>query len=261
MNLAMFVLGVIGNITSMFLFLSPTPTFLRILKTRDTGEYSSVPYVCTLLNCLLWLLYGAVKSLTLVLTINGAGLILEFMYLVIFLVLATRKPKLSCFYMILGISSFYAIVVLVVALAVPKDTQGEVVGSICVIIGTLMYASPLAVMKLVIKSRSVQYMPFLLSFASFGNGCLWTAYGAFAKDVFIILPNGLGTVLGGVQLLLYGYYKTYGVQSNTLDEAAPDDPTHCTIDFDEKKIVISSIDLQTERAMSPPRDSAATPIC
>lgn len=168
---------------------------------------------------------------------------------------------------------------------------------------------------MVIKSRSVQYMPFLLSFASFGNGCLWTAYGAFAKDVFIIvslqpylfivylafmfkanshsnvadiklapklcqsqvlnekgphsliatlvlqLPNGLGTVLGGVQLLLYGYYKTYGVQSNTLDEAAPDDPTHCTIDFDEKKIVISSIDLQTERAMSPPRDSAATPIC
>lgn len=62
--------------------------------------------------------------------------------------------QLSCFYMILGISSFYAIVVLVVALAVPKDTQGEVVGSICVIIGTLMYASPLAVMVHFLPSSS-----------------------------------------------------------------------------------------------------------
>ncbi|KAG6549007.1 hypothetical protein Mapa_009449 [Marchantia paleacea] len=88
MSTAQFVVGVIGNITSICLFLSPVPTFVRIFKLRSTEEYSAVPYVATLLNCFLWLLYGSpfVKWGVLVVTINGAGAFIEFVYLFTYLV-------------------------------------------------------------------------------------------------------------------------------------------------------------------------------
>ncbi|KAH9790622.1 Bidirectional sugar transporter SWEET6b [Citrus sinensis] len=61
----------------------------------------------------------------------------------------------------------------------------------------------------VIKTKSVEYMPFFLSLANFANGAVWTAYGLIKFDKFIVVSNGLGTVLGAIQLIIYGcYYKS-----------------------------------------------------
>ncbi|KAJ7557798.1 hypothetical protein O6H91_04G010700 [Diphasiastrum complanatum] len=64
-------------------------------------------------------------------------------------------------------------------------------------------------MKLVITTKSVEYMPFLLSLASFVNGLIWTSYAFLGRlDVFIIVPNGIGSLLGALQLVIYFiYYK------------------------------------------------------
>ncbi|KAF3442340.1 hypothetical protein FNV43_RR16256 [Rhamnella rubrinervis] len=32
-------------------------------------------------------------------------------------------------------------------------------------------------------------------------------YGVFSYDAFLYVPNGIGTILGIVQLLMYFYYK------------------------------------------------------
>ena len=41
------------------------------------------------------------------------------------------------------------------------------------------------VQKLVLTTKSVEYMPFFLSFASFANGLAWTAYALIQFDPFI----------------------------------------------------------------------------
>ncbi|MCD7450919.1 hypothetical protein HAX54_008981 [Datura stramonium] len=64
-------------------------------------------------------------------------------------------------------------------------------------------------LKLVIKTKSVEYMPFFLSLFSFLNGVSWTAYALIRFDAYILAPNSMGTVLGLAQLLIYAaYYKS-----------------------------------------------------
>ena len=98
----------------------------------------------------------------------------------------------------------------------------------------------------VIKTKSVEYMPFLLSLVSFLNGCCWTAYALIRFDLYVTvsinrpliacissprlnksvtefglqklrrisvikipamqIPNALGAFFGLIQLILYFWY-------------------------------------------------------
>ncbi|XP_047174527.1 bidirectional sugar transporter SWEET5-like [Vigna umbellata] len=84
-----------------------------------------------------------------------------------------------------------------------------IVGPICIFFNVLMYFAPLTVMRQVLRTKSVKYMPFLLSFANFANGIVWTTYALLKWDPFIVIPNGLGTLSGLLQLILYVvFYRT-----------------------------------------------------
>ncbi|KAM3361067.1 bidirectional sugar transporter SWEET1a-like [Capsicum galapagoense] len=61
--------------------------------------------------------------------------------------------------------------------------------------------------RLVIKSKSVEYMPFFLSRSVFICSILWSIFALLGKDPFILVPNGIGTLLGAVQLILYAIYR------------------------------------------------------
>ncbi|XP_024315840.1 bidirectional sugar transporter SWEET6a-like [Brachypodium distachyon] len=77
---------------------------------------------------------------------------------------------------------------------------------LCVLFGSAMYASPLTIMVRVIKTKSVEYMPFFLSLVSFLNGVCWTSYALIKFDLCVTIPNGLGALFG---LVLYAcYYKS-----------------------------------------------------
>nr|POF20631.1 bidirectional sugar transporter sweet1 [Quercus suber] len=52
-NTAHLVFGIFGNATALFLFLAPMITFWRIIKSKSTEQFSGIPYVMTLMNCLL----------------------------------------------------------------------------------------------------------------------------------------------------------------------------------------------------------------
>ncbi|KAJ8631111.1 hypothetical protein MRB53_024434 [Persea americana] len=209
-NAARNIVGIIGNVISFGLFISPAPTFYKIWKKRDVEEFSPIPYLATLLNCMLWVFYGlpfVTPNSFLVVTINGAGLVLEGIYLSMYFAFSTKKQRLKALKILLGELAFVALVVtLVLTLAHTHKKRTLIVGVLCVIFGTCMYASPLSVMRMVIRTKSVKYMPFYLSLANFLNGVCWTAYALIRFDIFITIPNGLGALFGAVQLILYGCY-------------------------------------------------------
>ncbi|BAT07097.1 Os09g0259200, partial [Oryza sativa Japonica Group] len=90
----------------------------------------------------------------------------------------------------------------------PSETikRSLIVGILCVIFGTIMYSSPLTIMSQVVKTKSVEYMPLLLSVVSFLNGLCWTSYALIRFDIFITIPNGLGVLFALMQLILYAIY-------------------------------------------------------
>ncbi|XP_057871444.1 bidirectional sugar transporter SWEET5 [Cryptomeria japonica] len=206
------VVGIMGNITSLALFLSPMTTFWRIYKLKSTQEYSGLLYVCTLFNCCLWLLYGApfVKPhSTLLLTINGAGFAFEIFYLLSFLTFAPKQEKIRT--VRLAIAMMFAFVIVVVVTIYVLHTYNVrqlLVGTLGVILSIVMYASPLSVVGGVIKTKSVKYMPFLVSLFSTLNALVWSVYSVIAKDIFIAVPNGIGFLLGIAQLVVYFIYRS-----------------------------------------------------
>ncbi|XP_024997052.1 bidirectional sugar transporter SWEET4-like [Cynara cardunculus var. scolymus] len=207
------ILGVAGNITAVTLFLSTVPTFLVIWKKRSVEQYSPVPYLASFFNCGLWVLYGMPfvhPHSLLVVTTNGAGVAIELVYLLIFLMCSDKRKRLKvALIMLLEILFFGVLVILMLIVVHTPQQRSTIVGSISVAANILMYAAPLSVMKLVITTKSVEYMPFLLSLFCFSNGLCWFLYALVPFDPFIAVPNGIGALLGILQLVLYAtFYKS-----------------------------------------------------
>ncbi|KAE8708541.1 Bidirectional sugar transporter SWEET4 [Hibiscus syriacus] len=202
------VVVVTGNVISLFLFLSPVPTFSQIWKKNSVEQFSLAPYLATLINCMVWVIYGLPMvhpNSTLVVTINGTGIAIELEYLTFFLIFCNEKKKRLRVLLIMLV--FMAILTaLVLTVAHTTGRRSMVVGIVAILCNIMMYASPLSVMKLVISTKSVDYMPFFLSLASFTNGVAWTTYAFLHFDPFIAVPNGLGTLFSLAQLLLYAAY-------------------------------------------------------
>lgn len=210
MDIPHFIFGIFGNATGLFLFLAPTITFWRVIKIKSTEEFSGLPYVMSLLNCLLSTWYGLPfisKDNILVSIINGVGAGLETIYVIIFIIYAAKKEKMKILSLFLGVLSVFAAVALVSVLALHGNSRKIFCGCAAAVFSIIMYGSPLSVMRLVIKTKSVEYMPFFLSLFVFLCGTSWFVFGLLGHDPFVAVPNGVGSGLGAVQLILYFIYR------------------------------------------------------
>ncbi|XVE89621.1 hypothetical protein DITRI_Ditri20bG0010700 [Diplodiscus trichospermus] len=204
-----FIIGIIGNVVSILVFASPVTTFWKVVKKKSTENYKVVPYITTLLCTSLWTFYGLLKpGGLLILTVNGAGAIFQFIYVTLFLLYSPqdKKVKTAKLVAILDIG-FLGSVIAVTLLLLDTKLQLIFTGIICAVLTIAMYASPLAAMRTVIKTKNVEYMPFLVSFFLFINAGVWSVYSLLEDDFFIGVPNAIGFVLGSAQLILYTIYK------------------------------------------------------
>ncbi|KAJ3678063.1 hypothetical protein LUZ60_001866 [Juncus effusus] len=229
MDVVRFIFGILGNATALFLFLSPIVTFRRIIRSRSTENFSGVPYNMTLLNCLLSAWYGLPfisPNNILVSTINGTGAVIEAIYVIIFLIFAPPKLRLKMSGIVTIVISVFATVALVSLLALHGQPRKLFCGFAAAIFSICMYASPLSIMRLVIKTKSVEYMPFLLSLFVFLCGTSWFIYGLLGRDPFVAVPNGCGSFLGALQLILYAIYRNpKGNETGTRDSTIEMDQT------------------------------------
>ncbi|KAK7291641.1 hypothetical protein RIF29_06948 [Crotalaria pallida] len=207
------IIGIIGNVISFGLFISPAPTFIQIIKAKSVLDFKPDPYLTTILNCAVWTFYGlpiVSKHNVLVLTINAIGLVMESIYTLIFFIYSTWAKRRKIILILLGEIIFVFLLIFCVLYFVDTISRRKtIVGVICIIFNVAMYCSPLTVMRQVIRTKSVKYMPFLLSLANFCNGLIWVIYALLKWDPFIVIPNGLGTIAAIAQLVLYAiYYRT-----------------------------------------------------
>ncbi|XP_038904326.1 bidirectional sugar transporter SWEET5-like [Benincasa hispida] len=228
------IVGIIGNVISFGLFFSPVTTFYKIIKNKSMQEFKPDPYIATVLNCMFWVFYGMPfvhPDSVLVVTINGVGLFIELAYLTIFVIFADNKGRKKVGICLLIEVIFVGIIVAITMLALHgTKNRSLMVGIICDIFNIMMYISPLTIMKKVITTKSVKYMPFPLSLTNFLNGCVWTAYALIKFDPYMLISNGVGAISGFLQLILYGYYSVMGSKED--DEITEKEP---------KKIQLSNL--------------------
>ncbi|ONI25511.1 hypothetical protein PRUPE_2G307800 [Prunus persica] len=152
----------------------------RIIRKKSTEEFSCVPYITALLNCLLYTCYAlpvvsySWENFPLV-TINGLGMNVAVIMIPVIIV--------------------FCITAIISAFVFHNHHHRTVfVGSVALVASVAMYAAPLVVVKQVILTKSVEFMPFYLSFFSFLSSSLWMAYGLLSRDIFVtVLYRKRGT--------------------------------------------------------------------
>ncbi|KAF8118145.1 hypothetical protein N665_0006s0138 [Sinapis alba] len=214
-HLLAIIFGILGNAISFLVFLAPLPTFHRIYKKKSTESFQSLPYQVSLFSCMLWLYYALIKQgAFLLITINSFGCVVETIYIALFFAYATRDKRIAAMKLFFTINvAFFSLILMVTHFAVKSPSlQVSVIGWICVAISVSVFAAPLMIVARVIKTKSVEFMPFTLSFFLTISAVMWFAYGAFLHDICIAIPNVVGFILGMLQMVLYGVYRNSGVK-------------------------------------------------
>ncbi|KAI3785902.1 hypothetical protein L1987_45028 [Smallanthus sonchifolius] len=201
--------GLLGNVVSFMVFLAPIPTFYKVYKRKSTEGFQSAPYVVGLFSAMLWIYYAFLKTnVMLLITINSVGCFIETLYICFFLFYAPKKARMESLKLIvlLIVVGFGLIVILTQFLA-SGASRGVIVGWICLVFSLCVFVAPLGVVRQVIKTKSVEYMPILLSVALTLSAVMWFFYGLLLGDFNIAIPNVLGFTFGILQMILYFMYK------------------------------------------------------
>ncbi|PSR86034.1 Bidirectional sugar transporter like [Actinidia chinensis var. chinensis] len=206
--------GILGNIVSFLVYLAPLPTFYRICKKKSTEGFQSIPYAVALFSAMLLLYYGFLKKNGLmIITINTIGCAIEATYLILFMLYATKEAKIYTTKLLIFFNVIvYGLIILCTSLLSNGKLRVTIVGWICAVFSVCVFAAPLSIMRLVIRTKSVEYMPFALSFFLTLCAIMWFFYGFLIKDFYIATPNILGFAFGIAQMVLYMIYKDYKKQ-------------------------------------------------
>ncbi|KAF8394519.1 hypothetical protein HHK36_020729 [Tetracentron sinense] len=206
----LFTFSIVGNIVSFMVFLAPLPTFYRICKKKSTEEFQSIPYVIALFDAILLLYYGILKAEEgmFIIIINIIGCIIEAIYIAIYMVYAPKEPRIFTvkllFVFVVGVDG---LIMLLTFLFTDGRRRVTIVGWISAAFCVSVFAAPLSIIGLVIRTKSVEYMSFTLSFFLTLCAIVWFFYGLLIKDFFIALPNILGFAFGVAQMILIIIYK------------------------------------------------------
>ncbi|KAL0362611.1 UNVERIFIED_CONTAM: Bidirectional sugar transporter SWEET2 [Sesamum calycinum] len=105
--------GVAGNIFAFGLFLSPVPTFRRIIRNESTEQFSGLPYIYALLNCLVTAWYGLPMISSdnlLVTTVNSVGAVFQIVYIVMFIRYAEKAKRLRMLGLLVMVFGLFAVI-------------------------------------------------------------------------------------------------------------------------------------------------------
>uniref|UniRef100_A0A0E0MFR0 Bidirectional sugar transporter SWEET n=1 Tax=Oryza punctata TaxID=4537 RepID=A0A0E0MFR0_ORYPU len=204
-----FAFGLLGNIISFMTYLAPLPTFYRIYKSKSTQGFQSVPYVVALFSAMLWIYYALLKSdECLLITINSAGCVIETIYIAVYLVYAPKAARMFTAKILLLLNvGVFGLILLLTLLLSAGDRRIVLLGWVCVGFSVSVFVAPLSIIRLVVRTKSVEFMPFSLSFSLTVSAVVWFLYGLLIKDKYVALPNVLGFTFGVIQMGLYAMYR------------------------------------------------------
>ncbi|MCO5578418.1 hypothetical protein L7F22_032260 [Adiantum nelumboides] len=212
-DLTLALIGIAGNVTGILLYASPLPIFVRIVRQRSTEAFSGVTYAFSFLSTAQWTYFAFLRgprarplaSLTII------GFSFQAAFNCIYLRFASKSQRVLQLILLATAASFYACMVTLTSLLLKSNTRANVVGLICTVNSVFYSASPLIILRRVIKSGSTEFLPFFLPLCLFLSGVIWSIFAFLTRDLFIAIPNGVNIMLGALQLSIHFYYKMKGL--------------------------------------------------
>lgn len=253
-NFLRLAVGILGSVCGLLMYGAPITTFRRVIQKRTTESFSGFPYAIALFNCLISILYGSLLISNgwhnvIIMVVNIIGLFLQCSFVGIYLTFAPPKNKKSMGRMVMGVMAVFATIVITCFCAIHDHKHKRViVGTAGIVSTTILYGSPLSIIRLVIQTKSVEFMPsFYFSLFVFLGSASWIMYGALSRDIIIMAPNFLGAPLGFGQMVLYCIYphrKSGPAEDTNVNADKQLESTEEKIEDDKTNCISGNIELQ-----------------
>jgi hypothetical protein len=120
-----------------------------------------------------------------------------------------------------------------------SETRQLIVGSIVNLNLVFFYGAPLSTIATILKTRNTASLHVWTMLTNTANGVFWMAYGFAVLDYFVYVPNGLGALLGFIQMFLFLIFPRGTVTTtttSTTDETTTDEKKK------EKTTAVSKVD-------------------
>jgi len=215
-------------LAAIVVFMAPYPTIQKVQKAKSVGSLPLLPYSSMIANCVLWVAYGLLTNTSKVWFTNSVGLVFGLFYFLKFIKYTPQKSTTlpgtvrqhlqGCSAIIVGILLWLLICYSTVRRKnMWMPYAAGVIGNTAVVFCLLMFASPLAALKTVLRTRSASSIPLPFTLATILNCFLWSVAGLGEfKDFNIYFPNLLGLAFGLIQVglkILFDYGSRNTIKS------------------------------------------------
>lgn len=188
-------------------FLSPVPTIMNIMRDKSVGNLPLLPYSSMCVNAFMWMTYGILKKDSKIWSPNLFGLLCGLNYFRQFKKHSNGAKNLpGTASQHVTYSSLIIALTALTAFTLESDLASAIIGKVAVLFCVILFASPLAALKNVIKTRNASSIPLPFTLTCILNCFLWSVYGIDLKDFNIYFPNLLGLMSSLAQLGLILFY-------------------------------------------------------
>ncbi|CAA94322.1 Sugar transporter SWEET1 [Caenorhabditis elegans] len=193
------LLSILAFFTTVGLFFCGIPICRQIWKRKDTKEISGAPFLMGVVGGCCWMTYGWLKNDGTVKWVTGCQVILYTTYTIFYWCMTKKKLYISL--KVLGVIGICTSLVLAVHFFGMKIFHP--LGIVCLTLNIADFAAPLGGIRVVIRRWATSTLPLPLCIANFLVSTEWFLYGLLKNDFYLIFPNGVGSLLAFIQLLLF----------------------------------------------------------
>eukprot|EP00980_Cylindrotheca_fusiformis_P017533 scaffold5498_cov86-Cylindrotheca_fusiformis.AAC.7 len=109
-----------------------------------------------------------------------------------------------------------------------NETAQLMVGVLTNVILVFFYGAPLSTIRTILQDRNTASLHVPTMMLNTMSSTFWMVYGIAVMDYFLILPNGLGACLGGIQIILCFIFPRGTIATATSVANVHDDHVSCS---------------------------------
>ncbi|KAG1666014.1 hypothetical protein FOA52_010924 [Chlamydomonas sp. UWO 241] len=219
----------IGTVLNIMMLMSPIGAVLHIRSTGDIQDINPLPYPMTAVNCLAWIVYGAIIADPFIPPANIIGLAAGIFFTLSALPACDRKMQDLFLWIFIVIALLFGGLSMVTTFALTEQAEQKTMpaksrrdeikwGFLCVAILCIYYLIPLSSVLHIIRTRDASSIYLPLGVAAMVNGTMWTIYGLAIGNPIIAGPNAFGALVGLIQVLLRLFYgRKAGIKEDALE--------------------------------------------
>ena len=181
-------------------------TFNTFRKKYVAPNDSPFFFMMMIVNGVVQCIYSVLTDQSVIFKSQACGALFGLVYLYVFLSYSTRQHKLRTLAYAkrigLGFVAFTLIVLIMYVFKGKHYAFAQLFGCLCLVTSILLMASPLSVMRAVIKDKTSIYLQKSTVIATFLSASAWLIYGLSRNDWFVWFPNLCGLIAAMFQIFL-----------------------------------------------------------